>query len=66
MNRAIVVALVISVAAVSAAGTVLIINFGDTGKPALTEEQRAIRERFFGSSKELPTIKEGQEMRPRW
>jgi Ti type entry exclusion protein TrbK len=45
---------------------VLIVNSRNTGKPALTEEQRAAREKFFGSDKELPQIKEGQEMRPRW
>ncbi|WP_206118400.1 entry exclusion protein TrbK [Rhizobium laguerreae] len=46
--------------------TVLIVNSRNTGTPAFTEEQRAVREKFFGSDKELPPIKEGQEMRPRW
>ncbi|WP_348642309.1 entry exclusion protein TrbK [Rhizobium tropici] len=44
----------------------LIINFRDSCKPALTKEQQAARERFFGPSNELPPIKKGQEMRPRW
>ncbi|MBB3302834.1 Ti type entry exclusion protein TrbK [Rhizobium sp. BK077] len=44
----------------------LIVNSRNTGIPALTEEQRAVREKFFGSDKELPPINEGQEMRPRW
>lgn len=28
--------------------------------------QKALREKFFGASKELTSIKDGQEMRPRW
>lgn len=66
MSRSVLIALVLAVAAASAAATVLIVNSGDGGKPALTEEQRSAREKFFGSVKELPPIKEGQEMRPRW
>ncbi|PSS59963.1 entry exclusion protein TrbK [Ensifer sp. NM-2] len=66
MSRATVIALVISFAAVSSAATALIINFRDTGKPALTEEQRAPREKFFGTDKALPPTKDGQEKRPRW
>ncbi|APO77289.1 conjugal transfer protein TrbK (plasmid) [Rhizobium etli 8C-3] len=65
MNRAILVALLLAVAAVSSAATVLVITSRDGGKPALTE-QRAARENFSGSGKELPPIKDGQEMRPRW
>ncbi|MBY5774941.1 entry exclusion protein TrbK [Rhizobium leguminosarum] len=66
MSRAVLIALLVAVAAVSSAATVLIVNSRNTGIPALTEEQRAVREKFFGSDKELPPIKEGQEMRPRW
>jgi Ti type entry exclusion protein TrbK len=58
--------MLVLVAAVSSAATVLIVNSKEANKPALTEEQRAVREKFFGSNKELPPIKEGQEMRPRW
>ncbi|MBY5816397.1 entry exclusion protein TrbK [Rhizobium leguminosarum] len=66
MSRPVLIALLLAVAAASAAATVLIVNSRNTGKPALTEEQRAVREKFFGSNEELPPIKEGQEMRPRW
>ncbi|MGO7345306.1 entry exclusion protein TrbK [Rhizobium johnstonii] len=66
MSRPVLIALLLAVAAASSAATVLILISRNTGIPALTEEQRADREKFFGSSKELPPIKEGQEMRPRW
>ncbi len=66
MNRAVVIALLVLVAGLSSAATVLVINIRENGKPTLTEEQRAVHEKFFGSDKELPPIKDGQEMRPRW
>ncbi|TAY63444.1 entry exclusion protein TrbK [Rhizobium ruizarguesonis] len=66
MTRHVLIALLVAIAAASSAATVLIVNSRNTGIPALTEEQRAVREKFFGSDKELPPIKEGQEMRPRW
>ncbi|MCW1410769.1 entry exclusion protein TrbK [Rhizobium sp. 1AS11] len=66
MSRPVLIALLLAVAAASSATTVLIVNSSDGGKPALTDEQRAVREKFFGSDKELPPIKEGREMRPRW
>ncbi|WP_281039592.1 MULTISPECIES: entry exclusion protein TrbK [unclassified Rhizobium] len=66
MSRPVLIALLLAVGAASSAATVLIVNSRDTGIPALTEEQRAVREKFFGSDKELQPIKEGQEMRPRW
>lgn len=66
MSRTVITALIVLAAAASSAATALIINFRDAGKPSLTEEQRAAREKFFGSSGELPPIKEGQEMRPKW
>lgn len=66
MSRSFLIVLLLAVAAVSSAATVLIVNSRDGGKPALTEEQRAVREKFFGSDKELPPIKDGQEMRPKW
>ncbi|MCV9947534.1 entry exclusion protein TrbK [Rhizobium sp. BT-175] len=66
MSRAVLIALLLSIAAASSAATVLIVNSRNAGEPPLTEEQRAVREKFFGSDKELPPIKEGQEMRPRW
>jgi len=66
VNRAVVIASLVLVAGLSSAATVLVINIRENGKPTLTEEQRAVREKFFGSDKELPPIKDGQEMRPRW
>ncbi|AQS65444.1 MULTISPECIES: entry exclusion protein TrbK [Rhizobium/Agrobacterium group] len=66
MSRSVLIALVLAVAAASAAATVLIVKSSDGGRPALTEEQRSAREKFFGSNKELPPIKDGQEIRPRW
>jgi Ti type entry exclusion protein TrbK len=66
VSHPVLIALLLGVAAASSEATVLIVNSRNTGKPALTEEQRAAREKFFGSDKELPQIKEGQEMRPRW
>ncbi|ULJ74519.1 entry exclusion protein TrbK [Rhizobium gallicum] len=66
MSRVLLIALLLPVAAVSAAAAMLSVNSRDSGKPALPEEQRAAREKFFGSGKELPAIKHGQEMRPTW
>ena len=66
MSRSVLIVLLLAVAAVSAAATVLVVNSSDGGKPSLTEELRAAREKFFGSGKDLPPIKDGQEMRPRW
>lgn len=66
VSRPVLIALLLAIAGASSAATVLIVNSRNTGIAALTEEQRAVREKFFGSDKELPPIKEGQEMRPRW
>ena len=68
MNRSLVIFIgaVVAAAALSVAATVLILKTGDASKPAMSEEQRAAREKFFGSGKELPPIEKGQEMRPRW
>jgi Ti type entry exclusion protein TrbK len=66
VSCAVVFALLALVAAVSSVATVLIVRAGDASQPTLTEAQRAAREKFFGSANELPPIKDGQEMRPRW
>lgn len=68
MSRSLVIltGAVVAVAALSVAATVLILKTGDTSKPAMSEEQRTAREKFFGSGKDLPPIEKGQEMRPRW
>lgn len=65
MSRRVVVIIALGVSAVSAATTVFFVTIERT-KPAMTEEQKATRGKFFGTSKELPPIKDGQEMRPRW
>jgi type IV secretion system protein TrbK len=65
VSRRVVVIIALGVSAVSAATTVFFVTIERT-KPAMTEEQKATREKFFGTSKELPPIKDGQEMRPRW
>lgn len=68
MNRSIVIFIGAAAAAasLSVVATVLILKTGDTSKPTMSEEQRAAREKFFGSGNELPPIEKGQEMRPRW
>lgn len=67
MSRSLVIVIgsLVAAAVLSAAAIVLILKSGVT-KPTISEEQRATRERFFGSSKDLPPIEKGQEMRPRW
>ncbi|MCR6502098.1 entry exclusion protein TrbK [Shinella sp. CPCC 101442] len=66
MSRPLVIIVAITVvAAATAAATVLFVKT-DSARPIMSEEQKAVREKFFGTSKELPPIKEGQEMRPRW
>lgn len=62
MSRAVLIGLLLA----AIAAILLIADFTGTAKPALSEQQRALREKFFGSGKELPPIKDGQEMRSRW
>ena len=59
MSRTVLIALLLAVAGLSTAPIV-------SGGPAVSEEQRATRPKFLGSDKDLPPIKNGQEMRPRW
>lgn len=67
MSRAVLIGLLLAAtAATSAATTLLVVDFRGAHRAALSEEQRAVREKFFGSGEELPPIKDGQEMRPRW
>ena len=66
MSRPLVIIVAITVvAAATASATVLFVK-ADSALPAMSEEHKAVREKFFGTSKDLPPIKEGQEMRPRW
>lgn len=67
MSRpSIILGLLAAIAALSATTAILVIKAGEKGNPTIKEEQRATRERFFGSGKEPPPIEKGQEMRPRW
>ena len=63
MSRSVLIVLLLAVAAAS---TALIVYSRNTETPVLTEEQRPYREKFLDTDKELPPIKEGQEMRPKW
>jgi Ti type entry exclusion protein TrbK len=56
----------LAAAALSVTTAVVVLNSGETSKHTFTEEQRAAREKVFGSSKDLPPFEKGQEMRPRW
>ncbi len=60
--------LIVSVCVVIAgmAAAAAIISVRGENSVQMSEEQRAIREKFFGNGKELPPIEKGQEMRPRW
>ncbi|WP_234705592.1 entry exclusion protein TrbK [Sinorhizobium meliloti] len=50
----------------AAVATVVLVRGESSVSPEMSEEQRATREKFFGTGKELPPIEKGQEMRPRW
>lgn len=66
MNRATLIALLLVILSLAMAAIALIVNSRDSGKLRLTDEQHSARQTFFGSGSELPPIKDGQEMRPRW
>lgn len=67
MTRPVLIALVCVVIAGTAAITAIVLVRGEgSAAPQMSEEQRATREKFFGTGKELPPIEKGQEMRPRW
>lgn len=65
MSRRVVLIIALGVSVVSAATTVFFVTIERT-KRAMTEEQKATREKFFETSKKLPPIKDGQEISPRW
>jgi len=56
----------IVIAGIAAITTVVLIRGESSAAPQMSEEQRATREKFFGTGKALPPIEKGQEMRPRW
>ncbi|MHA4735386.1 entry exclusion protein TrbK [Ensifer adhaerens] len=65
MNRTLpIVSVIAAVVAASTVTAVFLSRFPN--RPAVSQEQRETRERFFGSNKEMYPIQKGQEMRPRW
>jgi type IV secretion system protein TrbK len=65
-RAALIGAICIVVAGIGAVATVVLVHSETSTTPAMSEEQRATREKFFGTGKPLPPIEKGQEMRPRW
>lgn len=55
-----------AIAGATAVMTVFLVRNESIAAPHMSEEQRATREKFFGTSKEPSPIEKGQEMRPRW
>lgn len=67
MSRPIPIAIVLVLLAAAAAGMSLFFDQSVVPvTPSLSEEQRVIREKFFGAVKKSVPIENGQEMRPRW
>ncbi|KQV19715.1 entry exclusion protein TrbK [Rhizobium sp. Root1203] len=63
---ALIASVCIGIAGIAAIATVVLIRGESFAAPQMSEEQRATREKFFGTGKALPPIEKGQEMRPRW
>lgn len=66
MSRPVLVMVLVMVAAAASATTFYFVQGNAPASSEMSEEQRIIREKFFSTSKELPPIEKGQEMRPRW
>lgn len=67
MNRFILTLIALAMLVIVGAATTFIYVKANDPRPLMPSgEQKALREKFFGASKELPPIKDGQEMRPRW
>jgi len=67
VSRPVLIVMVLVVVAAAASTTTFYLVQGKApASPEMSEEQRATREKFFGTAKELPPIEKGQEMRPRW
>ncbi len=66
MSRPVVIIVAITVIAAASAATTVFFVRSEGSNPTMSEDQKAAREKFFGKSRELPPIEEGQEMRPRW
>ncbi|OWW01861.1 entry exclusion protein TrbK [Rhizobium sp. R72] len=61
-----IVSVCIVVAGIATITTVVLVRRESSAAPHMSEEQRETREKFFGTSKPLPPIEKGQEMRPKW
>lgn len=66
MSRTVVIVMVLVMVAAAASATTIYFVQANAPATGMREEQRATREKFFGTAKELPPIEKGQEMRPRW
>lgn len=66
MNRALAIVSVLAVTITASAVTATVLIMRNSCGTVMSDEQRAAREKFFGAGDELPPIKKGQEMRPRW
>lgn len=67
MTRSVLIASLCAVlAGIAVVTTVVLVRDESVAKPQMSEEQRATREKFFGTGNALPPIEKGQEMRPRW
>ena len=66
MNRTTTIVGLIIAAVVLSAVTVAVLNSFASDQCAMSEEHVEAREKFFGNERELPPIKQGQEMKPRW
>lgn len=67
MSRSVlIVTALVTLAAAASATTFYFVHANTPASSKISEEQRATRERFFGTAKELLPIERGQEMRPRW
>lgn len=63
---ALIAAVCIVMSGIAAITTIVLTREESSTAPQMSEEQRATREKFFGSGKALPPIEKGQEMRPKW
>ncbi|MGV2103201.1 entry exclusion protein TrbK [Rhizobium sp. 21-4511-3d] len=66
MTRPLLIACVCIVVAGAAAITIVVTRGESSVASQMSEEQRATREKFFGTGKTIPPIQKGQEMRPKW
>ena len=63
---ALIASVCIMIAGIAAITIVVLVRGESAATPQLSDEQRATREKFFGSGKPLPPIEKGQGMCPKW